>query len=120
MISTSEYETYLESKLPEHEFIWIREPYHDQVTLQWNKMWGMQLDIDEPICVMDIDVLLVNDYKKVFDYPIQRGEFVAMPGGEMILQSIKSMVVSLNISQKIVDTSMISLCQIYISGKDII
>ena len=41
-------------------------------------MWGMQLDIDEPICVMDIDVLLVNDYKKVFDYPIQRGEFVAM------------------------------------------
>ena len=75
-----EYETYLEKKLPEHEFIWIREPYHDQVTLQWNKMWGMQLDIDEPICVMDIDVLLVNDYKKVFDYPIQRGEFVAMPG----------------------------------------
>ena len=63
-----EYETYLEKKLPEHEFIWIREPYHDQVTLQWNKMWGMQLDIDEPICVMDIDVLLVNDYKKVFDY----------------------------------------------------
>ena len=75
-----EYETYLEKKLPEHEFIWIREPYHDQVTLQWNKMWGMQLDIEEPICVMDIDVLLVNDYKKVFDYPIQRGEFVAMPG----------------------------------------
>ena len=117
-----QYETYLESKLPEHEFIWIREPYHDQVTLQWNKMWGMQLDIDEPICVMDIDVLLVNDYKKVFDYPIQRGEFVlrCLVGGEMILQSIKSMVVSLNISQKIVDTSMISLCQIYISGKDII
>ena len=69
-----EYETYLEKKLPEHEFIWIREPYHNQVTLQWNKMWGMQLDIDEPICVMDIDVLLVNDYKKVFDYPIQSRE----------------------------------------------
>ena len=38
-----EYETYLESKLPEHEFIWIRELYHDQVTLQWNKMWVCNL-----------------------------------------------------------------------------
>ena len=75
-----DYETYLEKKLPEHEFIWIRQPYHDRVTLQWNKMWGMQLDIDEPICVMDIDILLTNDYKKVFDYPIKKGEFLAMPG----------------------------------------
>ena len=75
-----DYETYLEKKLPEHEFIWIRQPYHDRVTLQWNKMWGMQLDIDEPICVMDIDILLTNDYKKVFDYPTKKGEFLAMPG----------------------------------------
>ena len=35
----------------------------------------MQLDIDEPICVMDIDVLLVNDYEKIFDYPVKRGQF---------------------------------------------
>ena len=75
-----EYEKYLESKLPEHEFIWIREPINDKIQLQWNKMWGMQLDIDEPICVMDIDVVLVNDYKKLFDYPIKRGEFVSIPG----------------------------------------
>ena len=75
-----EYETYLEKKLPNHEFIWVKEPYNDGVVLQWNKMWGMQLDIDEPICVMDIDVLLVNDYEKIFDYPIKRGQFVAMPG----------------------------------------
>jgi hypothetical protein len=75
-----EYETYLESKLPECEFIWVREPIRDDVILQWNKMYGMSLDIDEPICVMDIDVLLVNDYKKIFEYPIERGEFVAMPG----------------------------------------
>ena len=75
-----EYETYLESKLPEHEFIWVREAYHPEVVLQWNKMWGMQLDIDEPICVMDIDLLLVNDYQKIFDYPVKRGQFVAMPG----------------------------------------
>ncbi len=75
-----EYETYLESKLPEYEFIWIREPIRNDVVLQWNKMYGMSLDIDEPVCVMDIDVLLINDYKKIFEYPIERGEFVAMPG----------------------------------------
>ena len=75
-----EYEVYLESKLPEYEFIWIREPIRDDVVLQWNKMYGMSLDIDEPVCVMDIDVLLINDYKKIFEYPIERGEFVAMPG----------------------------------------
>ena len=75
-----EYETYLESKLPEYEFIWVREPIRDDVILQWNKMYGMSLDIDEPICVMDIDILLVNDYKKVFEYHIKRGEFAAMPG----------------------------------------
>ena len=75
-----EYEEYLESKLPEYEFIWVREPIRPDVTLQWNKMYGMSLDIDEPICVMDIDVILINDYKKVFEYPIKPGEFLAMPG----------------------------------------
>ena len=75
-----EYETYLESKLPEYEFVWIREPIRDDVVLQWNKMYGMNLDIDEPVCVMDIDVLLVGEYKKVFEYPIKQGEFLAMPG----------------------------------------
>ena len=43
-------------------------------------MYGMSLDIDEPICVMDIDVLLVNDYKKIFEYPVERGQFLGMPG----------------------------------------
>ena len=33
-----EYETYLEEKLPEYEFIWIREPIRPDVKLQWNKM----------------------------------------------------------------------------------
>ena len=73
-----EYETYLEKKLSDYEMVWIREPYDSRVALQWNKMWAMQLDIDEPICIMDIDVLLVNDYKKVFEYPVERGQFVAM------------------------------------------
>jgi hypothetical protein len=43
-------------------------------------MWGMQLDIDEPICVIDIDILLMNDYEKIFEYPINPGQFIAMPG----------------------------------------
>jgi len=75
-----EYEQYLESKLPEYEFVWVREPIDLRVQLQWNKMYGMTLDIDEPICVMDIDVLLINDYKKIFEYPIERGQFLAAPG----------------------------------------
>ena len=76
-----EYEQYLEEKLyPDYNIHWIREPYNERVTLQWNKMWGMQLDIDRPICVMDIDVLLMGDYNKIFDYPIKRGQFLAMPG----------------------------------------
>jgi len=38
------------------------------------------MDKDEPICVMDIDILLVNDYEDVFNYPIKPGQFLAMPG----------------------------------------
>ena len=75
-----EYEKYLESKLPEHEFIWVREPINDKIQLQWNKMYAMNLDIDEPVVVMDIDVVLVNDYKKLFDYPIKKGQFLSIPG----------------------------------------
>ena len=75
-----EYEKYLEKKLPHHEFIWIHEPYHSEIKLQWNKMLGMQLEINEPICVMDIDILLTNDYNKIFDFSINRGQFAAMPG----------------------------------------
>ena len=75
-----EYERYLESKLPEYEFHWIREPMADNIKLQWNKMYGMTLEQDEPICVMDIDVLLINDYKKIFEYPVAPGQFLAAPG----------------------------------------
>ena len=75
-----EYETYLENKLPEHEFIWVRESINSLIQLQWNKMVGMDLNTDEPICVIDIDIILINEYKKIFDYPIHRGQFAAMPG----------------------------------------
>lgn len=76
----SEYETYIESKLSNHDIHWIREPLQSNIMLQWNKIYGMTLDIDEPICVMDIDVLLINDYDKIFEYPIERGQFLAAPG----------------------------------------
>lgn len=75
-----EYERYLESKLPEYEFIWVREEMQPNIKLQWNKMFGMTLDIDEPICVIDIDILLINNYKEIFEYPIKQGEFLAAPG----------------------------------------
>jgi hypothetical protein len=74
-----EYETYLKKKLSDYELVWIHKPIQDNVWYQWNKMAAMNLDIDEPICVMDIDILLVNDYKEVFDYPIKHGQFLAMP-----------------------------------------
>ena len=75
-----EYEEYLQRSLPEYEFVWIRKPIHEKVLMQWNKMYAMNTGIDEPVCVMDIDILLINDYKKIFEYPIQRGEFLSIPG----------------------------------------
>lgn len=75
-----EYETYLESKLSDYEIVWVREQFADNVLLQWNKIFAMTLDTDEPVCVMDIDVLLINDYKKIFEYPVERGQFLAAPG----------------------------------------
>lgn len=74
-----EYETYLEQKLPEYDIHWIRQEVIGR--LQWNKLLAMSYtDIDEPIVVMDIDILLLNDYKKIFEYPIERGQFLAAPG----------------------------------------
>jgi len=74
-----EYEDYLESKLgDDYDLIWIREPYDKSVKLQWNKMSVMNLPDEEPVCVIDIDLLLINDYKECFDYPVERGEFLAM------------------------------------------
>lgn len=74
-----EYETYLNNKLSKYDVQWIREPYNEKISLQWNKMLPMSFDIDEPVCVMDIDTILLNDYEKVFDYQIERGQFIAHP-----------------------------------------
>jgi len=75
-----EYEQYIEKKLCDYDVQWIREPYAEGVALQWNKMLPMSLDINEPVCVIDIDLFLINDYIKLFEYPIERGEFLAIPG----------------------------------------
>ncbi len=75
-----EYETYIEKKLEGYDVRWIREAFDDRVMLQWNKMLPMSLDIDEPICVIDIDLFLINDYHQLFEYPLARGEFLAIPG----------------------------------------
>ena len=73
-----EYEHYINKKLSDYDVIWIREPFRDDVALQWNKMIPMSMDIDEPVCVIDIDLFLINDYKQVFNYPIRRGEFLTI------------------------------------------
>lgn len=74
-----EYETYLEEKLEGYDIHWIRQAYWPGVMLQWNKMFPMSLDDEEPVIVMDIDLLLINDYREVFEYPIKRGEFLGAP-----------------------------------------
>ena len=73
-----EYETYIKSKLKDYDLTIVNEPFDPRVALQWNKMFFMALDIDEPICVIDIDLILINDYKKIFDYPIKKGQFLGM------------------------------------------
>jgi hypothetical protein len=75
-----EYEDYIEKKLKYYDVRWIRESFDPRVVLQWNKMLPMSLDIDEPVCVIDIDLFLINDYHQLFEYPIARGEFLAIPG----------------------------------------
>ena len=73
-----EYETYIKSKLKDYDLTIVNEPFDPRVALQWNKMFFMALEIDEPICVIDIDLILINDYKKIFDYPIKKGQFLGM------------------------------------------
>lgn len=74
-----EYEDYINSKLSNHEVIWIREQFHPHVPLQWNKLQVFNMDIDEPVIVMDIDKLLINDYEDVINYPCEKNEFVSIP-----------------------------------------
>jgi len=67
------YEDYINSKIP--NVTWIREELVGPK--QWNKLWPMSLDIDEPIVVIDIDIIFMNDYMDCINYPVQRGEFLS-------------------------------------------
>ena len=73
------HEDYIESKLAGYPINWIREPFDKGISYQWNKMLPMSYKSDKPVCVIDIDILLENDYMKLFDYPIERGEFLSIP-----------------------------------------
>ena len=74
-----EYEDYINKKLEGHEVNWIRDQFHPWVPLQWNKLQVFNMDIDEPVIIMDIDKLLINDYQDVIHYPCNKGEFVSIP-----------------------------------------
>ena len=71
-----EYEEYLNSKLP--NITWIRKSFDNRVLFQWNKLFLMNLDIDHPIIVIDIDILLINDYMDLINYPIKEEEFLSI------------------------------------------
>ena len=75
------YEEYLNKKLADigYSITWIRQPFDDRVALQWNKLQVMQLKISEPVVVMDIDLLLTNNYRELIEYPIKQDEFLLLP-----------------------------------------
>ena len=75
------YEDYINSKIP--NVTWIREEII--APKQWNKLVPMSYDINEPIVVIDIDQMFVNDYMDAINYPIERGEFYQLDlGGEIL------------------------------------
>jgi len=74
-----QYEEYINKKLVGCDVHWIREPFQPYVPLQWNKLSVFNMDIDEPVIVMDIDKLLINDYEEIIHYPCNKGEFVSVP-----------------------------------------
>ena len=67
------YEKYQEKKLG--PINWIREE-ESGVELWWNRMRVFECDINEPIVIIDIDMLWLHDYMKIIEYPIERGEFL--------------------------------------------
>lgn len=72
------YTEYIKRKLSRYDVHIINEPYDLNIILQWNKMYPMSLDIDEPVCVIDVDILLTNNYYELFEHSIKRGQFVAL------------------------------------------
>jgi len=75
------YEEYLNRKLEDigYKITWLRQPFDDRVALQWNKLEVMRYKINEPVVVMDIDLLLTNNYRELIEYPIEKDEFCLLP-----------------------------------------
>lgn len=75
------YEEYLNKKLNDigYQITWIRQAFDDRVALQWNKLEVMRYKINEPVVVMDIDLLLTNNYRELLEYPIEKDEFCLLP-----------------------------------------
>ena len=71
-----QYEDYINSKLD--NVIWLHEQIHPYILGQWNKLHGMTFDLDEPLLVLDIDILLMNDYMELINYPVKRGQFLSI------------------------------------------
>ena len=71
-----DYEDYLRSKIPDIDFIRVSMP---QFIRQWNKIRFFNKPLNEAICVIDVDVELTNDYMELFEYPIERGQFLSIP-----------------------------------------
>jgi hypothetical protein len=70
-----EYEEYLRSKIPHIQFL---NEEKEEFKLQWNKLHFFNLDLDKPIVVIDIDLELINDYEKLFEYKIKEDEFLTI------------------------------------------
>lgn len=70
-----EFEDYLKQKIPNISFI---KENADGLWYQWNKLRFFNLDLDEPVCVIDIDITLHNDYMDMFNYPVNRGELLTL------------------------------------------
>ena len=70
-----EYEDYLRSKIPNIDFVRTSDC---RFKLQWNKVGFMDLPTSDPIVVIDIDILLVNDYMELIEYPIEKGQFLGL------------------------------------------
>lgn len=70
-----EYEDYLRSKIPHIQFL---NEEKEEFKLQWNKLHFFNLDLDEPIVVIDIDLELINDYQKLFEYEIKEDQFLTI------------------------------------------
>lgn len=54
--------------------VWIREE-QPGVKLQWNKLQAFRGE-KCPVVVIDIDIVFMHDYKKLFELPVERGEFL--------------------------------------------